>query len=162
MSTFDPITEAARHWSRHWGVAPTPSMAAVTSIMRAQQILMTRLNDLLRPFGLTFPRYEALMLLYFSRTGSLPLGKMGERLQVHATSVTNTIDGLEKRGYVLRERSETDRRQILATLTDPGRDIAEEATALLNDARFATAPLTRKQLATISETLQPLRGSEDL
>ena len=72
-------------------------MVAVTSMMRVHQILMARLNELLEPFELTFPRYEALMLLYLSsRRGSLPLGKIGERLQVHRTSVTNTIDGLEQ------------------------------------------------------------------
>ena len=77
-------------------------MAAVTSLMRAQQVLMARLNDLLRPHGLTFPRYEALMLLSFTRTGALPLGKIGERLQVHRTSVTNIIDKLEADGLVRR------------------------------------------------------------
>ena len=41
---------------------------------------------LLRPYGITFSRYEALVLLTFSRRGSLPLSKIGERLQVHATS----------------------------------------------------------------------------
>ena len=35
-------------------------MAAVTSIMRAQQILLAELDGLLRPYGLTFARYEAL------------------------------------------------------------------------------------------------------
>ncbi len=57
-------------------------MMAVTSVMRVQQILLARLNEALEPFELTFPRYEALMLLYLSRAGSLPLGKMGARLQV--------------------------------------------------------------------------------
>jgi hypothetical protein len=38
-------------------------MAAVTSIMRAQQILLGELDALLRPYGLTFARYEALVLL---------------------------------------------------------------------------------------------------
>ena len=75
-------------------------MSAVTSIMRVQQILLARLNDELKRFDLTFPRYEALMLLYYSRRGSLPLGKMGDRLQVHRTSVTNIIDGLERSGFV--------------------------------------------------------------
>ena len=95
---FDPITEAARQWSKHWGEQTTPPMRAVTSIMRAHQILMSRLNEALAPYNLTFPRYEALMLLYYSRTGSLPLGKMGDRLQVHRTSVTNLMDGLEREG----------------------------------------------------------------
>ena len=38
------------------------------------------------------------MLLFLSRRGSLPLGKMGARLQVHPASVTNLIDGFEKLG----------------------------------------------------------------
>src|SRR4051812_31797692 len=78
---FDPIAEAGRQWRRHWGARAVPSMQAVTSIMRAQQILLARLNSALEPTGLTFPRYEALMLLYYSREGALPLGKIGDRLQ---------------------------------------------------------------------------------
>src|SRR3712207_2806703 len=92
-------------------------MSAVTSIMRAQQILMTRLNDLLRPFDLTFPRYEALMLLHLSRNGALPLGKMGARLQVHRTSVTNIVDQLERSGYAHRVPHDVDRRTVLASIT---------------------------------------------
>ena len=135
--TFDPIAEASRQWNRHWGTAATPSMSAVTSVMRVIQILMARLNDLLRPYGLTFPRYEALMLLYYSRPrGSLPLGKMGQRLQVHRRSVTNTIDGLERQGYVERQSHDRDRRTTLAAITKLGRQAAEEATAALNDRRF--------------------------
>ena len=95
-------------------------MVAVTSIMRVHQILMARLNELLEPFELTFPRYEALMLLHFCRRGSLPLGKIGERLQVHRTSVTNTIDGLEKLGLVRRVPHETDRRAVLAEILPSG------------------------------------------
>src|SRR5215212_8078780 len=98
--SFDPIAEGGRQWRDHWGEDTVPAMAAVTSIMRAQQILIARLNQALAPHGLTFPRYEALMLLLYSRTGSLPLGKMGARLQVHQTSVTPLIDGLQRNGLV--------------------------------------------------------------
>ena len=101
----------------HWGEAPAPSMTAVTSIMRAQQILMARLNALLKPFGLTFPRYEALMLLYYSAPRLAPARKVGGRLQVHPTSVTNLIDGLERVGLVRREPHERDRRTTLAAIT---------------------------------------------
>jgi biotin operon repressor len=94
---FDPIERAGEIWSRRIG-DPT-SMRLATSIMRVQQILMARLNEILGQFELTFPRYEALMLLYLSSRGSLPLGKIGERLQVHRTSVTNLVDGLERSGF---------------------------------------------------------------
>jgi DNA-binding MarR family transcriptional regulator len=158
---FDPIDEARRQWQKHWGAAPTPSMMAVTSIMRAEQILTARLNAMLKPWDLTFPRYEALMLLSYTRKGSLPLGKMGLRLQVHPTSITNTIDGLQRLGYVERTRHEDDRRKWLASITDRGREVAVEATKTINDARFGTQPLKRGQLQQLFEILRDLRVAED-
>src|SRR5918997_5505711 len=92
--SFDPIAEARRQWEEHWGDDAVPAMAAVTSLMRVQQLLLARLNSLLKPWELTFPRYEALMLLFYSRRGSLPLGKMGDRLQVNRARVTNIVDRL--------------------------------------------------------------------
>src|SRR5579872_2151339 len=139
--SFDPIAEARRQWDVHWGSAATPQMVAVTSIMRAQQILLARLNALLEPLDLTFPRYETLMVLYYSRNGELPLGKLSDRLQVHRASVTNVIDKLEDRGYVTRVAHGQDRRTILARITGQGRDAAERATGLLNEAGFGMAPL---------------------
>jgi DNA-binding MarR family transcriptional regulator len=154
---FDPIAEARRHWEERWGADPGPAMEAVTSIMRAQQLLLAQLNEVLKPLGLTFPRYEALMLLLFSRNGSLPLGKMGERLQVHPTSVTNTIDGLEAAGFVKRVPHATDRRATLAEITAAGRRTAGRATRVLNDARFFTDPLADDELETLTRTIAKLR-----
>jgi DNA-binding MarR family transcriptional regulator len=155
---FDPIAEAERQWRRRWGSGPTPAMAAVTSIMRVHQLVMARLNEVLKPWDLTFARYEALMLLFFSARGSLPLGKMGARLQVHPTSVTNLIDGLEKLGYVTRAPHPSDRRTTLATITDRGREVAAQATEALNAMRFGTEELTRTDLMTLTKILREMRG----
>ena len=154
---IDPIAEARRHWTARWGGRPARPMAAVTSIMRAQQILLARLNDLVAPQGLTFPRYEALMLLSFTRTGALPLGKIGERLQVHRTSVTNTIDKLEADGLVRRVPHEQDRRATLAVITDAGRERAAAATAILNGADFGIGALGNGDLDELTEVLSQLR-----
>lgn len=154
---FDPIAEAGRHWRQRWGDASAPSMEAVTSIMRVQQILLARLNATLRPFELTFPRYEALMLLFLSRHGALPLGKMGHRLQVHRTSVTNLVDGLEKTGLAARSPHPTDRRTTLATITEKGREVAESATRTLNAEEFDVAQLSKDELEMITGILEQLR-----
>jgi len=154
---FDPIDEAARNWRSRWGDDPVPAMAAVTSVMRAEQVLMGRLNALLRPFDLTFPRYEALMLLHFTRSGALPLGKMGDRLQVHRTSITNVVDGLERTGLVRRTAHARDRRSTLAEITDRGREVAEAATQVLNEERFATGALGDEDLDAITRVLRDLR-----
>src|SRR3989442_5139070 len=98
------------------------------------------------------------MVLFYSRNGSLPLGKIGERLQVHRTSVTNTVDGLEKLGYVRRSPHERDRRSSLAAITDRGREVAAQATDVLNAERFGTAPLERDDLTQLYDVLRRLRG----
>ena len=152
---FDPIDEAARQWSLRWEAVE--EMHAVTSLMRVQQIVLGRLDELLRPHGLTFARYEALVLLTFSRAGALPLGKMGERLQVHATSVTSIVDRLESAGLVVRRRHPEDGRAVLAEITGAGRELVERATADLVDSRFALTSLKPDQLAALSDLLRPVR-----
>ena len=118
--SFDPIAEAERQWGLHGWTDQAPGMALVTSIMRLQQIFLSRLLDaVLRPLGLTFARYEVLMLLSFSRRGTLPLGKIGERLQVNAASVTNAVDRLEGDGLVTRRLNPDDGRGTLS-LPDGG------------------------------------------
>lgn len=152
---FDPIDEAARQWARRWeGV---PQMHAVTSLMRVQQLLIGELDEILRPHRLTFARYEALVLLHFSRTGALPLGKMGERLQVHATSVTSLVDRLEAAGLVVRRRHPSDGRAVLAELTEGGREVVQRATEDLVEHRFALTALDEEGLRRLSDLLRPVR-----
>ena len=152
---FDPIDEAARQWATHWG--GVSQMHAVTSLMRVQQLVIGRLDALLKPFGLTFARYEALVLLTFSSRGSLPLGKMGERLQVHPTSVTSIVDRLEAADLVVRLRHPEDGRAVLAEITPAGRSLVERATAALVGADFGLGALDDTALRELSALLRPVR-----
>jgi DNA-binding MarR family transcriptional regulator len=154
---LDPIEEARRQWAERWPDAPLAAMAAVTSVMRAQQVLIAHLNDALRPFGLTFPRYEALMLLLFTQKGALPLGKVGERLQVHRTSVTNIVDKLERDGLVQRVPHAEDRRATLAEITLEGRRVARAATKAMHAIDFGLGALDEGQADELTELLRNLR-----
>jgi DNA-binding MarR family transcriptional regulator len=117
---------------------------------------MARLNDLLRPHGLTFPRYEARCCCP-SPARALPLGKIGERLQVHRTSVTNIIDKLEADGLVRRVPHAEDRRATLAEITDEGRATAKAATEVLNAECFGIAALAPRDLERLTAILRGLR-----
>ncbi|MEU9886546.1 MarR family transcriptional regulator [Sphaerisporangium sp. NPDC051011] len=152
---FDPIERAAESWRVHFG--PSSAMAAVTSIMRAHQILLRQLDTLLRPHDLTFARYEALVLLTFSRTGALPLSRIGERLMVHPTSVTNTVDRLERAGLVRRMRNPRDGRGVLAEITEKGRELVTRATADLMAADFCMTMYGESDLAEMFGMLRTIR-----
>jgi DNA-binding MarR family transcriptional regulator len=152
---FDPIARADEHWQERWG--SVPSMAAITSVMRAQQILLGQVDAVLKPYGLTFARYEALVLLTFSRRGELPLSKIGERLMVHPTSVTNTVDRLERSGLVARRPNPDDGRGVLASITAKGRRVVEEATRDLMAMDFGLSSYDEDGCRAIFEVLRPLR-----
>ena len=132
-------------------------MAVVTSIMRLQQVFLSRADATLRPLELTFARYEVLMLLSFSKLGHLPLGIIGERLQVNAASVTNAVNRLEAQGLVERRPNPQDGRGTLAALTEPGRRLARRATELMNERVFTDVGLDGPALQTLFGALSQLR-----
>lgn len=156
---LDPIAEARRQWSAHGWESAAGGMTAVTSIMRAHQLLLARVDEALKPFALTFARYELLTLLSFSRSGRMPMASASARLQVHPTSVTNTVDRLEAAGLVTRERNPADGRGVLVALTDAGRDLAARATAALNAEVFDDVGLTASDLDDLAAIVSRLRRS---
>nr|WP_206442119.1 MarR family transcriptional regulator [Streptomyces boncukensis] len=153
--SFDPIARAGEHWKQQWGAVP--SMAAITSIMRAQQILLAEVDGVVKPYGLTFARYEALVLLTFSKSGELPMSKIGERLMVHPTSVTNTVDRLRAAGFVEKRPNPNDGRGTLAAITDKGREVCDAATRDLMAMDFGLSAYGAEELDEIFRILRPLR-----
>ena len=158
--SFDPIEEARRQWDAHGWSEASAGMAMVTSIMRAHQVLMGRVDRALAGLHLSFARYEVLMLLLFSRKGALPLGKVGARLQVHPASVTNAVNRLEADGLLRRVPHPTDRRTTLAEITPEGRELARRATEALNAEVFSTTGLTPRQLDQLFQLVRRLRVAE--
>lgn len=155
--SFDPIEEARRQWNEHGWEEAADGMAVVTSIVRADQILLARIDRVLRPLELTFARYELMVLLDFSRRGALPLGKIGARLQVHPASVTNAVNRLESDGMVTRVPHPEDGRTTLATLTPEGRRLARRATRLLNEQVFSDLGLDADEQAQLFTLLRKIR-----
>lgn len=155
----DPIEEARRQWIAHGWESAADGMAAVTSIVRAHQIVLQRIDTVLRPLDLTFARFEILTLLSFTKNGALPMTRMGALLQVHPTSVTSAVDRLESQGLVERLPHPTDRRAVLASITAAGRARALAATAALNGQVFEQLGITEHQTNTLRLVLRALRAN---
>lgn len=153
---FDPIREARRNWERRgWG-APD-AMVTATSITRAHQILLGRINAALAPFGLTFSRFEVLALLSFTQSGELPMGKIGDRLQVHPASVTNLVDRLVADGLVERSPHPADGRSRLVRLMPAGEDIVAQCAVVLAEINFGVGQLGPQAHQSIAAELDVVR-----
>ncbi|CAN5297607.1 MarR family transcriptional regulator [soil metagenome] len=155
----DPIAQARDNWERAgWGDV-VGGMVAVTSVMRAHQILLARVENALRPYDLSFSRYELLRLLAFSRAGALPITKASDRLQVHVTSVTHAIRRLEATGLVRRLPHPTDGRTTLVEITELGRSTVEDATMTLNEKVFADIGMSDDDSRALVASIETLRHS---
>ena len=158
MSERDPIREAHRQWVRHGWAESADGMVMVTSLVRVQQLVLERIDAVLRPLELTFARYEVLRLLSFSSAGAMPMTRLGSLLQVHPTSVTSAVDRLERQGFVERQRQDDDRRVVLASITEAGRAVVEKATDGLNTEVFEKPGLSATQLDDLTRLLGVLRA----
>ncbi|HET7475784.1 MAG TPA: MarR family transcriptional regulator [Dermatophilaceae bacterium] len=159
---FDPIRRAAQLWQRRWGPdSQVQAMTSATSIMRVQQLLLADFDAVVGRHGLTFARYEALVLLAFSRQQQLPMSKIGQRLMVHPTSATNIIQRLDAQGFVRRTPNPADGRGTLAQITDRGLEVMEAATADLVAGGFGLSMLTRAEHDQLFALLRKVRASTD-
>jgi len=157
---FDPVRRAADLWRSRWGAGSEPAaMASATSIMRVQQLLLSDFDATVGRRGLTFARYEALVLLAFSREGQLPMSKIGQRLMVHPTSVTNIVQRLVRAGLVDRDPNPADGRGMLATITARGREVMEEATRDLVKTGFSLGALTPEEHVQLFTLLRKVRAA---
>lgn len=155
---FDPIERAGVLWEKQVGDAS--AMRVATSIMRVQQLLNTEFDRVLKPFNITFARYEVLRLLSFSRDGRLQLNVIGERLMVHPTSVTNAIDRLVAGGLVERTPDTEDRRRVFASLTPLGKRVLRRATTALTDIEFGLAALDGTERDRVFSALRSVRSAD--
>jgi DNA-binding MarR family transcriptional regulator len=157
----DPIFKADRNW-RERGWPSGAHFRAMLSISQVQDMLRAHNDDLFDPHHLTGPRHEALAVLYFSREGQMSLGKLGQRLMVHPTSVTAVVDTLERLGFVERAAHPTDRRQTLARITDLGRTTMEQASQEISVDDFGLGALSGAEAESLCLLLKKVRSAAGL
>lgn len=132
-------------------------MAAVTSIMRAQQVLLGRIEQVLKPFNISFARFEMLRLLGFTQERRLPMSKARDLLQVHPASITSIVNRLESDGLVRRSAHPSDRRSVIVELTPEGAELVATATDALNTEVFEDLGLGRRETTALTSILTDFR-----
>lgn len=111
------------------GTAPD---AAIRTIARLARVFETRMQD----ESMSLAQYR---LLAFLSDGDWAASAVAEWMAVSRPSVTGLVDGLVEKGWVVRDHSPEDRRQVLHQLTDAGRrqlDVAATALGQVLDRLF--------------------------
>lgn len=97
----------------------------VLSLLRTNELFQHRFGQLLRGYGLTHPQYNILRILR-GEGRELPSLEIAERMISVVPAITNLLDKLERRGWIRRERCESDRRVWHVHLTPDGSKLLDE------------------------------------
>ncbi|WP_422027467.1 MarR family winged helix-turn-helix transcriptional regulator [Roseovarius sp.] len=97
-------------------------LIALRRILRATD---TYARDLAQSAGLTAVQFRVLQLI--AERGHCTATEISHRMIVSQATVTALVDKLVKKGLVVREKSNTDRRQTNIILTDEGRATVDNA-----------------------------------
>lgn len=115
MSAGEEVTET--------GPDPLDRMVCF-ALYAAARATNRRYIALLAPWGLTYPQYLVLVLLWTHR--SLSVKEVAEHLMLDSGTTSPLIKRLEARGFIARQRSAADERAVLVTLTDSGLALRDE------------------------------------
>jgi DNA-binding MarR family transcriptional regulator len=155
---YDPVDASRERWVQQGFADTAAGMAAVVSVVRAEQIFQRRASQTLRPLGLTFARYQVLGMLRWA--GPLTLGAVGHRLWITPGTVTSGIDRLEAAGLCRRASHPTDARATLVEITAKGRRLFDNAVEKLNADLFGTVGLDEEELDLLVKLIGKIRAAD--
>ena len=155
---YDPVEASRQRWIEQGWSDTADGMAAVVSVMRAEQIFLNRATAILRPLGLTFARYQVLGMMRW--TGPLTLGAVGHGLWITPATVTSAIDRLEAAGLCRRLSHPSDARATLVEITAKGRRVFDRSVEKLNADLFASVGLDDSELDLLVGLIEKIRAAE--
>jgi DNA-binding MarR family transcriptional regulator len=135
--------------------------AAISEIMQSLRRIIKSLQDYSQTvsshFGITGPQLWALKTLY--QRGSLSLGELSKGMYLHPSTISGVVDRLEKKGFVLRDRTEKDRRVVKVCLTPKGKMLVRRApNPVQGKMIYGLRKLKKEKLNLIYESVQELVG----
>lgn len=131
------------------------------NLVRTADALTRELELALQPHGLTGTQYNVLRILRGAGEEGSTCSGISERMLAFDPDVTRLLDRLEKAGFVQRQRSVTDRRVVMTTITEKGLDLLarlDEPLKLLLRQQFKA--VGRDRLTRLIEDLEEVRTRE--
>jgi DNA-binding MarR family transcriptional regulator len=133
---------------------------AMLSVMRTAEVISQQGASLLKSFDLSANQYNVLRILRGSRDTGLTCGQIGERMISRDPDITRLLDRLESRGLIARERSEADRRVVVAHISAAGLSLLHEMDPeILSYNRRFFESFGAKKLRQLIELLEEARAA---
>jgi len=120
MSSFEPVERRLAVTCERYPAFPREPAVLVRLIKHLYKRIHTNANSLLKPFGISHPEYDVLMMMYGTPDQSLSPTQVAEAAGEKSANVTRLTDQLCEKGLISRGSNEEDRRKVTLTLEPAG------------------------------------------
>jgi DNA-binding MarR family transcriptional regulator len=133
---------------------------ATVALLRTASVVGRSLARVLEPWSLSLAQYNALRITAGAGAVGLATLAIRERMIEEGTTITRILDKLEASGYVRRERSLPDRRQVMCVATTAGRRLLDKIDPIVDAAdEEAVASLGARDLDRFVAMLDSVRSA---
>jgi MarR family transcriptional regulator, organic hydroperoxide resistance regulator len=133
-------------------IAISEIMQSLRRIFKAIHNYSSEVSD---KFGITGPQLWALNTV--SNDEGLPLGELSRKMYLRPSTITGLVDRLEKRGYVVRDRDQRDRRVVKILMTPKGKALVKRSpNPIQGKMIYGLGSLNRGELRSIYDSIQKL------
>jgi DNA-binding MarR family transcriptional regulator len=108
----------------HEAASPAAEPMLTYLVKQVELAVRSRLDEIVRPLGLTALQYTALTVL--ERHPDLSTAQLARNSFVTSQSMADMISVLEERGLIERHRDRADRRRLVVALTSGGQDLLDQ------------------------------------
>ena len=135
---------------------------AYLSVVRTTSTLTDRVEDLLKPYGISATQYNVLRILRGAGQGGLCRNELRDRMLTRMPDMTRLLDRMEEAGLVTRSREQEDRRMVLTQITARGKELLGELDRPMTELhRDQLAALTKDHLRTLIDLLTAIREGNE-
>ena len=138
---------------------PVARNIAIAEIMQSLRRIFKAIQDyfqeICKKYGITGPQLWALKTV--AANGSLSLGELSKKMYLHPSTISGVVDRLEKKGFVVRDRGQEDRRVVKVQLTPQGKRIVAKApNPIQGKMIYGLNRLKKRELTSIYDAVKEL------
>ncbi|MBP3192120.1 MarR family winged helix-turn-helix transcriptional regulator [Natronogracilivirga saccharolytica] len=127
---------------------------AIISLLLTTDRLKRRLSDLTGQYDITPQQYNVLRILYGAGSRGLPTLEIMNRMIERSPGITRLLDRIDRKGLMTKQRSTSDRRTQICTITPEGIRLIDEMSGPMKElTRDVMSHLDDKKLRDLLELL---------
>lgn len=135
-----------------------PYQRALINIMYTGGLLQNRINQVLKPFGLTEPQYNVLRILRGQKGSAMNLYEIQDRMIKRDSNVSRLVDKLVEKRWVTRRENDANRRRVDIHITADGLGLLEQTESIMQQhVRDAFAELSQEEAHVLGNFLDRVR-----